>query len=724
MQTLQTELAVIGAGPAGICAALAAGRLGISTVLVGNRPVLGGNSSSEIRVWTRGATGAGNLFAEEMGIWGLLKMENLYKNPDANPVFWDEILLDAILQQEDVSLYLNTDITGVEFSGDTLCAVTGYQQGSEIKFRIEAKYFIDATGDGSIGAKSGVPFYMGTQRITPEFNETLPAPALLGSSILYYSRKEDHPIRFIPPEYAYDMAEIEQIINRGGRIANETLSGSDCWWFEFGGICDTIQNAQDISFELKRLVMGVWNYIKNSGHFDADCYTLEWIGNIPGKRESRRMETAYLLTADDLLHQNQFSDAAFYGGWYMDFHPVGGIRDSGEENCIQIPVNIYQIPLRCLYTVQISNLFFAGRDIGTERDAFVSTRIMNTCALSGQAAATLAAECIRTNRSPGALAPTQIKKIQQTLLWEDMFIPGISAQDDADLTQKARITVSSTHDGQSTANGKLLSLAEGGFIVFPGIGEGHIKVHVHSSKDLSFEGTLFSSMLPSRLKFGDKVQTLNWTIKEGDCTLDLQVPPSCDRQFCTLSFPPADGLSLLLAHNNRTGFLCGHENESDYHAPMAAYLPQESISLYLPEEIRNGYSRPWGKPNQWCPAFGDKEPWLQLTWDDPVRIKQLRLYFDPELSMEIPSSRAKSWQASHIYTPRMNMPAQLVKAFSIQVPDGQAGWLNIWHTETNYQRLVHICLPDPVNTSVIRILFEDTWGHQCPAVFEVRIHDN
>ena len=271
MQTLQTELAVIGAGPAGICAALAAGRLGISTVLVGNRPVLGGNSSSEIRVWTRGATGAGNLFAEEMGIWGLLKMENLYKNPDANPVFWDEILLDAILQQEDVSLYLNTDITGVEFSGDTLCAVTGYQQGSEIKFRIEAKYFIDATGDGSIGAKSGVPFYMGTQRITPEFNETLPAPALLGSSILYYSRKEDHPIRFIPPEYAYDMAEIEQIINRGGRIANETLSGSDCWWFEFGGICDTIQNAQDISFELKRLVMGVWNYIKNSGHFDADC---------------------------------------------------------------------------------------------------------------------------------------------------------------------------------------------------------------------------------------------------------------------------------------------------------------------------------------------------------------------------------------------------------------------------------------------------------------------
>ena len=338
MRTIQTELAVIGGGPAGVCAALSAARLGIKTLLIGNRPVLGGNSSSEIRVWTRGATGAGNLFAEEMGTWGLLKMQNLYKNPDANPIFWDEILLDTILSEKNITLYLNTEITDVELNNCHLAAVTGFQQSSEIKLRIEAKYYIDATGDGSIGAKSRVPYYMGKHRVEYENDERLSEPELLGSSILYYSKKEDHPIQFVPPEYAYNMTEIEQIINQGGRVANETITGSDCWWFEYGGICDTIQNAQDITFELKRLVFGVWNYIKNSGHFDADCYTLEWIGNIPGKRESRRMETEYLLTANDILQQKEFSDGAFYGGWYMDFHPVGGMLDSGEENCIQIPV--------------------------------------------------------------------------------------------------------------------------------------------------------------------------------------------------------------------------------------------------------------------------------------------------------------------------------------------------------------------------------------------------
>ena len=117
MQTMRTQLAVIGGGPAGVCAAIAAARHGIQTMLVTDRPVLGGNSSSEIRVWTRGATGAGNLWAEEMGVWGELKLENLYRNSDANPVFWDETLLDAVLREKNLTLLLNTEIYEVELDG-------------------------------------------------------------------------------------------------------------------------------------------------------------------------------------------------------------------------------------------------------------------------------------------------------------------------------------------------------------------------------------------------------------------------------------------------------------------------------------------------------------------------------------------------------------------------------------------------------------------------------
>lgn len=414
MHDIHTQLAVIGAGPAGVCAALSAARLGVETVLVGNRPVLGGNSSSEIRVWTRGATGAGNMFAEEMGVWGGLKLENLYKNPDANPIFWDEILLDAVLREENLRLYLNTEIAELEMCEGNILAISGVQQGSGNHIRITAEMFLDATGDGVLGNLAGVPWVMGSE----------PGGETLGNSILYYTKREDHPVPFIPPDYAYSMEQIDNILGRGGRMINERMGGSDCWWFEYGGLLDTIKDSQEIAIELKRLVMGVWNYIKNSGKFESEFYTLEWMGSVPGKRESRRMVTEYVLTSEDILSGRTFYDGGFYGGWYIDSHPAGGVHASGEENCVQVPINVYQIPLRCLYHREVSNLLFAGRIIGVDQNVFFSSRIMNTCALSGQAAATLAATCIRTKLSPAELPEAALREIQQTLLRDDMLIPG------------------------------------------------------------------------------------------------------------------------------------------------------------------------------------------------------------------------------------------------------------------------------------------------------------
>lgn len=109
-------------------------------------------------------------------------------------------------------------------------------------------------------------------------------------------------------------------------MKNQT--GSDCWWFEYGGLCNTISDSQEITLELKRLVLGIWNYIKNSGKYpNARTYTLEWIGNIPGKRESRRMITDYILSSTDISgRMKEFKDGAFYGGWYMDFHPARRIE--------------------------------------------------------------------------------------------------------------------------------------------------------------------------------------------------------------------------------------------------------------------------------------------------------------------------------------------------------------------------------------------------------------
>lgn len=722
VQVIKSDVVVIGAGPAGICAALSSARLGLDTVLVCNRPVLGGNSSSEIRVWTRGAVGGGNLFAEEMGIWGILKLQNLYMNPDANPVFWDEVLLDSVLSQAHLRLYLNTEAISVFLESARVIGVIGVQQGTEAQFQFEAKYYIDATGDGTIGAKAGVPYYMGKRRLVTDNAEKPLDVEVLGSSILYYTKKEDHEVRFVAPKFAYGMEKIEQIINHGGRVISEHISGSDCWWFEYGGLCDTIQSSQEITFELKRLVLGVWNYIKNSGKFDAACYTLEWIGNLPGKRESRRMETEYLLKEADILEGRQFPDGAFYGGWYMDFHPVDGFWAIDENICTQIPASVYQIPLRCLYQKTIPNLIFAGRDIGTEREAFVSSRIMNTCALSGQAAGTLAAQCVKYGCDPAELSDENIEDIRQLLLREDMFIPGLRAQDKRDLIRTAKITASSWHNGSCKPSSSYFDLGHGGFVVFPGVAGKRIQIHLKSQTATELHGELFTSMLPSRKRLGTKKADYAWIIPEGESKIMLTVPENCGGSFCAIGLAESPGVFLALTEDVRTGFLCGREASGEYSSPAIAYLPEDHVVLYDPEQVRNGFSRPWGAPNQWCAALDDASPWLQMQWDQPIIAKELRLYLDPDLSMELPSSRAQHWAESHVYTPRMSMPELLIKKLRVQISVADNQWEDIWHMDNNCQRLLQIPVPSDRAIQAIRIISEETWGKKNPAIYEIRLY--
>ena len=721
MQEIRKRLVVAGGGPAGICAALAAARLGIDTVLVGDRPVLGGNSSSEIRVWTRGATGAGSLFAEEMGIWGGLKLKNFYRNPDGNPIFWSETLLDAVMGQKNLEFFLNTELFDLKMEDGRIAWLEGIQQGTERRLRFLADCFIDATGDGTIAARAGLPFYIGDQRVE-RYDDRRPDAHVQGSSILYYTRKEDHPVVFIPPDYAYSMEKIKELMGRGGRIITEQSSGSDCWWFEYGGIRDTIGDAQDIALELRRLVLGVWNYIKNSGRFDAEYYTLEWLGSLPGKRESRRMVTDYLLRGEDLQTGKTFPDGAFYGGWYMDFHPAGGMHDAGEDNCVQIPLNVYQVPLRCLYNRQVPNLILAGRDIGTEREAFVSSRVMNTCALSGQAAGTLAAKCIDSRRAPGELEAEHIESIRETLMKEDMFIPGAASADSANLAARARASASSVHTGACGEETDRRSLELGGFVTFPALEGETITLRTACREAVTLRAAAHLSRLPSRFCPGREEGTAEWTLEPGEHTLEYQLPAGSSGMFCTLVFEPAAGAELLLCRSCRTGFLCGRRDSPQYDEPMAEYKAEAGKRLYGPEQAVNGYDRPWGAPNQWRAAPEDPAPWLDLVWDGPVELGEVRIYLDPELSMELPSSRARHWDESHHFTPRTSMPGQLLRDLRLAVRRPDGSWETVQTWKDNCQRLLTVRLPRDTTTSALRLWADRTWGEQSAAVFEIRAY--
>lgn len=722
--TEYTQVAVIGGGPGGICAALAAARLGMKTVLATDRPVLGGNSSSEIRVWTRGATGAGNIYGEEMGIWGELKLRNLYLNREGNPVIWDDVLLEQVLGEPNLTLLLNTHITDVETGADgRLLAVAGFQMGSEAKVRIESEYFIDATGDATLGAALGLPYAVGKES-RDTYGETF-APAVeerttFGSTIFFFTKKEDHPVEYVAPDYAYSLDYVEELLGKGGRIANERMDGCDYWWFETGGMEDTIADAQKIALELKRLVAGVWNYIKNSGQFHAENLTLAWEGNLPGKRESRRMLTKTVLKQQDVLSGGRMKDAAFYGGWYLDFHPSDGIF-TDEDFCTQIPVQVYGIPLGCLYHPDRPNLLFAGRSIGASHVAFASTRIMNTCAMSGQAAGTLAAACLARGKAPDLLDEEAREAVCEQLMEDDMLIPGKYLREAGNLAAEAAVSVSSEERvGELRGNG-YFGLEEGALLVFPGAaGQAQFLTRAEAPAELSYQ--VYRSGLPSRLALGESCGAGRISLNAGEewRSLPFEISKPQDGEcFYTLAVAPCAGAALAIGESQLTGFLAGRRDLPGYCYPRVR-LP-EGTGLYGAQNLTDGYIRPWGAPHSWISA-PEEAPWVRMEWSKPRRVTGVDVFFNPDLSKELTSSRAATWDEHHKYAARTGMPPELVREARLWATAADGSETLLAQLTDNWRRLWRVRLDDGADVTGLRLEIMATYGAARAEIFEVRVY--
>ncbi|MES3019090.1 MAG: FAD-dependent oxidoreductase, partial [Bacteroidota bacterium] len=362
-----TDLAIIGGGMSGVCAAITAARQGLKVVLVQDRPVLGGNASSEVRLWILGATshmGNNNRWSREGGVIDEVLVENTYRNPEGNPVILDMILLDKVKQEPNITLLLNTAVYEVQKKQtDTIESIKAFCSQNATTYIIQSPLFCDASGDGVVGFLSGAAFRMGAE-MAEEFNEPMAPDAsygeLLGHSLYFYTKDTEKPVKFTAPAFAMD---VQKEIPRY-KSFNAKEHGCKLWWVEHGGRMDTVHDTEEIKWELWKVIYGVWDYIKNSGNFpEAENYTLEWVGMIPGKRESRRFEGDYILSQSDLIEQKEHEDAVAYGGWSIDLHPADGVF-SKRSPCNQWhSKGIFQIPYRCLYSKNIKNLFLAGRII-------------------------------------------------------------------------------------------------------------------------------------------------------------------------------------------------------------------------------------------------------------------------------------------------------------------------------------------------------------------------
>jgi len=451
---LSCDLLVAGGGMAGVCAALAAARNGASVVLVQDRSRLGGNASSEVRMHIVGADHHGSRPGwREGGIMEELRLDDAVHNPHWAWELWDLLLYDKVVSEPNITLLLDSTLYAAETKDGIIERVLVRCDKTEHLYRVTARLYADCTGDCRLGLEAGAVLRTG-QEGRDTFGESLaperPEEGTLGSSILFTSKDYGRPIPFTPPAWARKITK-DQLQHRG--IGSWEYG---YWWIEWGGHRDLVHDNARIRHELLAIVLGVWDYIKNSGeHPDSADWAMDWVGMVPGKRSSRRIEGPCILRQDDLMSGRVFEDAVAIGGWPIDIHPPTGIDDPSLPPFISTRLlDVYTIPLRCLYSANIGNLFMAGRNISTSHVAFGSTRVMATCAVEGQAIGTAAAQCACGGILPADITadPARVNALQQRLLRDDQSIKGVANADPADHARQATVTASATVDGSAPEN--------------------------------------------------------------------------------------------------------------------------------------------------------------------------------------------------------------------------------------------------------------------------------
>jgi len=766
--TEKFDIVVCGGGLAGFCAAVAAARQGARTCLIHNRPVLGGNSSSEVGVTPHGAA-AFHAYARETGIISealIAERANnhaeIYENGWTNSV-WDMVLYDMAQRTPNLTLHLNTDIRQVEKRDPrNIAAVLATVQNAETELRLEAVTFIDCTGDGIVADAAGCQWRMGSEG-REEFNEPhapLKASAdTMGNSIHFLCRDMGRPVPFLAPDWAVKHEDASYFY-RQGRIPKEERGGF--WWIEIGVPHHTIYDAEKIRHELTRHALGVWDWMKNRDPKMKDRvknYALDWIGQVPGKRESRRIVGRYFMTEHDVLNKTVFPDEIAFGGWFVDLHTPGGLLakssepsaatgnsdheyDTFNDYSAMSYCGPYGVPLRILMAKDLDNLMMAGRNVSVTHAALGTIRVMGTTALMGEAAGIAAAVGIARKYSFDQLSVEGIAEIQQRLLANGCFLPNFGNADPDDLARSAKISASSEmavegatletqgfHEGlkiwkdQPQYNIEKLDVRRGQLIA---TGGGHIdSIELNLSNEEAAP-----EFLDVRLYAVDHI----WDYRaEPGAPLDegrLQISPGKNqwaKWSLNLDLPativPGKFLRVDLLANKNVSW---HAAQKIIPGHMAMYSisptrmrrfgnghtlayrispPQKPFS---PVQVISGVTRPHRTTNLWGSDPTQPLPqWLELAWEQPEIIREVVLVFPGHLIREY-----------HAYSPFYRDP-QCPRDYHIEAWSSEK-WVTVMQVANNYQRLRRHVLAEPVRAERLRIVVSATNGDPSAFIYEVR----
>lgn len=688
---LCSDVTVAGAGLAGICAAVAAAREGLSVILVNDRSVPGGNASSEIGISINGASHLGlnpAIYAREGGLAEEIRMRMLEYNRGGGydrAALTDAVLFDMIYQEAGITLLLNTGIYECEKEGNRITLCRGRHSISNLVYEMESKFYIDATGNGELAYQAGASFRMGREGRAEYGEQKAPISAdayTMGNTFYFETRDCGHEVTYTPPAFAGKVEEMDFIRNIDKPGNHRAISAKGAHWsFEYGGQRNVVYDSEEIDLELRRLVFGIWDYVKNSGRYpEAKNYVLKRVYARSGARESRRFLGDYVLTENDIEEKRDFPDAVCIGGWPMDVHAPLGIYDPGPATEFIPVTGIYNIPFRCLYSKDVENLMMAGRNISATHVALGSTRVMATCACMGQAVGTAARCCMDLGITPAALGKYHPHLLREKLARADQTVAGLKELSPLMENFRASASGEKCFENDLITVKRKLDRAYGLALMLATEHLDSLQLWVENvsgqAAKLEFqilEGTHRETFLPERL-----VKTGEQTVEAGFrgwLRLDLNADRGQDGKIYLILKPNPDlwvgmtsaelpgAVTLRLYPEGACGE-CNHDSvplnpESGYLYLDHRYNRWENMAfrgifppqrVFAPEMALTPYTRPYGMSNLWI-GSGAYPRTLTLTAEHPVDAEHLAVTFDTDLRSE----------------PLSELPGCLVRDFDVTV---------------------------------------------------------